>query len=185
MADILLYHSVLGLRPVELDLADQWRDAGHSVATPDLFDGRTADSYDAGFVILEDTGLRLVADRAVEAAVQAAGGVVLAGVSMGAGMAARAWKRRPDAKGVLFISGPGPWPETVTGTPVQLHAARPEPFDEEAVFEKWEVENPGARLDVYRYDDVGHYFLDPALSDYSDAASRQCRKRCLEFLAAL
>lgn len=185
MADILLFHSVLGLRQVELDLADQWRSAGHSVVTPDLFDGRKAETYDEGFVIRKDVGLQIIADRAIRAAEQEPDGVVLAGVSMGAGMAARVWQKRPDAKGILFISGPAPWPENVAGTPVQLHAARPEPFDEEEVFEGWRAENPGAHLEVYRYDDVGHYFLDPTLPDYSKAASQQCRERCLNFLSAL
>ncbi|SFH52019.1 Dienelactone hydrolase [Palleronia marisminoris] len=185
MADILLYHSVLGLRQVELDLADQWRNAGHNVVTPDLFKGRQAGTYDEGFVILKEIGLQVAADRAIKAAEQAQDGVVLAGVSMGAGMAARAWQQRLDAKGILFISGPGPWPNDVAGTPVQLHAARPEPFDEEEVFEDWQAENPGARLEVYRYDNVGHYFLDPALADFSEAASEQCRERCLKFLSAL
>lgn len=185
MADILLYHSVLGLRPVELELAEEWRNAGHTVLTPDLFEGRTAETYDDGFAILEDIGLQTVTERALKAADQQPDTVVLAGVSMGAGMAAQVWAKKPDAKGVLFIAGPAPWPEKVSGTPVQLHAARPEPFDSEDVFEEWYVENPGANLDVFRYDEVGHYFLDASLADYSEAASKACRERSKLFLSAL
>lgn len=185
MPDILLYHSVLGLRPVELELADEWRSAGHSVATPDLFDGRTAETYDDGFVILQDIGLQTVAERALHAADQQPETIIRAGVSMGASMAARAWAKKPDTKGVLFIAGPAPWPEEVSGTPVQLHAARPEPFDEEEVFEEWYSENPGAHLEVFRYDDVGHYFLDASLPDYSETASDECRERCRSFLETL
>ncbi|MEL6362327.1 MAG: hypothetical protein AAFR21_14715 [Pseudomonadota bacterium] len=110
MAEILLYHSVLGLRLVELELADQWRSAGHTVMTPDLFGGRTAETYDEGFATLNDIGLQTVVERALKAADQEPKTVVLAGVSMGAGMAAQAWARKPDARGVLFIAGPGDQP---------------------------------------------------------------------------
>ncbi|MDX8355591.1 dienelactone hydrolase family protein [Cognatiyoonia sp. IB215182] len=185
MASIILYHSVLGLRPVEKALAAEWRNAGHAVATPDLFDGRTAETYDGGFAILNDIGLKTVTERALAAADEQPDNLVLAGVSMGAGMASRAWSAKPGASGVLFIAGPAPWPEMVSGTPVQMHAARPEPFDGEEVFDEWRSENPGARLEEFRYDDVGHYFLDASLPDYSEAASKACRQRCLEFLATL
>ncbi len=39
MATVLLILSVLGLRPVELELAGERRGAGHDVMTPELFDG--------------------------------------------------------------------------------------------------------------------------------------------------
>jgi dienelactone hydrolase len=185
MAEILLFHSVLGLRPVELELAEEWRSAGHDVVTPDLFDGRTAETYNAGFVILEDIGLQTVVERAVQAAEKQSDNVVLAGVSMGAGMAARAWAKKTDASGVLFVAGPAPWPEKVADTPVQMHAARPEPFDAEEVFNQWRTENPGVKLEEYRYDGVGHYFLDSSLPDYSETASNECRRRCIAFLDAL
>lgn len=185
MADILLFHSVLGLRPVEMDLADQWRSAGHDVVAPDLFEGRTAETYDEGFAIIEDIGLRNVQGRALGAASRRSDSLVLAGVSMGAGMAAHVGATKPNARGVLFLAGPAPWPDTVPGTPVQLHAARPEPFDDETVFDEWFAANPGAKLEVYRYDLVGHYFLDPTLPDFSVLANEACRQRCLEFLAKL
>lgn len=185
MADVLLFHSVLGLRPVEHELAEEWRRAGHVVTIPDLFDGRTAETYEDGFAILKDIGLQTVAERALLAADQQRENVVLAGVSMGAGMAARAWAKTPNAKGVLFIAGAAPWPERSMGTPVQLHAARPEPFDEEEVFDEWYAANPGAKLEVYRYDNVGHYFLDASLPDYSATASKECRDRCRSFLNGL
>ncbi|QQA44674.1 dienelactone hydrolase family protein [Pelagovum pacificum] len=185
MAHILLFHSVLGLRPVEHGLADKWRAAGHKVTLPDLFDGRTAETYDDGFAILRDITLDEVSARALKGAGEVPTDSVLAGVSMGAGMASRAWETLPEAKGILFLAGPAPWVSHAAGTPVQMHAAKPEPFDEESVFEDWEADNPGARLDVFRYEDVGHYFLDESLPDYGAEADRLCRERCLAFLSAL
>ena len=44
MAEILLLHHVLGLTDGVRSLADRFRAAGHTVHTPDLFDGRTFDS---------------------------------------------------------------------------------------------------------------------------------------------
>ena len=185
MVHVLLFHSVLGLRPVELGLADHWRAAGHHVSTPDLFEGRTAETYDDGFAILGDIGLQTVAARALAAAEGLPRDSVLAGVSMGAGMAARVWARRPETRGVLFLAGPAPWPDTVPGTPVQMHAARPEPFDEEEVFDDWRAGNPGARLEEFRYDGAGHHFLDPSLANHAPEAGAACRERCLAFLDSL
>jgi len=183
MPTILLFHSVLGRRPVEFGLADEWRAAGHDVTLPDLFDGRVAESYDDGFAILQDLGVETVAARAVAAAEPLPADTVLAGVSMGAGMAAQVWATRPHTAGVLFLAGPAPWPATVGRTSVQVHAARPDPFDDEAVFEAWEADNPGVHLEVFRYDGVGHYFLDNSLADFDATADRLCRQRCREFLA--
>ena len=39
MAHVLLFHSVIGLRPAVLTAAERLRAAGHTVLTPDLFDG--------------------------------------------------------------------------------------------------------------------------------------------------
>lgn len=185
MVDVILYHSVLGLRPVESGLADEWRAAGHQVTTPDLYEGRTAETYDGGFAIMKQIGLDTIVARALDAAEPLPPTAVLAGVSMGAGMASRAWERRPEAAGILFLAGPAPWAEHAAGTPVQMHAARPEPFDEESVFTEWQAENPGAALESFRYDGVGHYFLDRALPDYDAAADTLCRRRCRDFLAGL
>lgn len=67
MATVLLFHSVLGLRPVELEVAEEWRGAGHDVVTPDLFDGRTAETCDGGFAILKDIGRQTVTERVLNA----------------------------------------------------------------------------------------------------------------------
>ena len=132
MANIILYHSVLGRRPAELGLADEWRAAGHHVVAPDLFDGRSAESYDGGFAIMNEIGIDTVAARALAAAEALPPDAVLAGVSMGAGMAARAWATGRRPSGVLFLAGPAEWPaHGAADVPVQMHAARPEPFDDE------------------------------------------------------
>ena len=184
MAHVILYHSILGLRPIEEDLAREWRAAGHQVTLPDLFDGRRTDDYDEGFAQYREIGPAVVQERALAALDGVPEDAVLAGISMGAGMAAEAWARRPATRGILFLAGPADWPEAV-GAPVQMQAARPDPFDDEEVFLAWEVANLGSPLEVFRYDGVGHLFFDPAMPDYDAAAATACRERCAAFLNRL
>jgi dienelactone hydrolase len=105
---------------------------------------------------------------------------------MGAGLLAESWGERPASRGTLLIAGAAPWsPVLRPGLPVQAHIARPDPLDEEEYFDDWAVAYPGAALDLRRYGGVGHYFLDPALSDYGEEAARECRAAMLAFLAGL
>ena len=64
MASVVLFHSVLGLRPVELAAADKMRAAGHSVSVPDLFAGATADTVDRGMRLVEEIGWDTICERA-------------------------------------------------------------------------------------------------------------------------
>ncbi|MEM9792848.1 MAG: dienelactone hydrolase family protein, partial [Pseudomonadota bacterium] len=163
----------------------EWQAAGHDVTLPDLFEGETSETYDGGFEILERVALDTVEARAARIAEALPDEVVIAGVSMGAGIASHVWKRKPNAKGILFLAGMGPWPDKVNSAPVHVHAARPEPFDDEEWFTSWEKSNPGVPLSLFRYDKVGHYFLDKSLPDFDADANKLCRERCLEFLRQL
>ena len=49
MTEILLYHHVQGLTDGVKSFADDLRRGGHTVHTPDLFDGRTFATLDEGF----------------------------------------------------------------------------------------------------------------------------------------
>ncbi|HXU86864.1 MAG TPA: dienelactone hydrolase, partial [Verrucomicrobiae bacterium] len=48
MAEVLLFHHAQGLTPGIGAFADKLRAAGHTVHTPDLFDGQTFNSIDEG-----------------------------------------------------------------------------------------------------------------------------------------
>jgi hypothetical protein len=48
MAEVLLFHHAQGLTPGVVSFADTLRRAGHSVHTPDLFDGRSFDTLEQG-----------------------------------------------------------------------------------------------------------------------------------------
>ena len=56
MTEVVLYHHVQGLTDGVRSFADELRQAGHTVHTPDLFDGRTFDSIDEGMAFARETG---------------------------------------------------------------------------------------------------------------------------------
>ena len=58
MAEVLLFHHAQGLTPGVRAFADELRAAGHTVHTPDLFDGRTFASIDEGMAYVKEHRLR-------------------------------------------------------------------------------------------------------------------------------
>ena len=56
MAEIIVFHHILGLTPGVEAFADDLRAAGHTVHTPDLYAGRRFDSIEAGAAFAQ--GLR-------------------------------------------------------------------------------------------------------------------------------
>jgi dienelactone hydrolase len=56
MAEILLFHSILGPRPGVADAANRLRAAGHTVHTPDFFGGKTFDDYPPAFEFVDSIG---------------------------------------------------------------------------------------------------------------------------------
>lgn len=68
MAEVVLFHHVQGLTPGVVAFADELRAAGHTVHTPDLFDGRTFDSLDEGAEFAGQVGFGEIAARGVRAA---------------------------------------------------------------------------------------------------------------------
>ena len=186
MPTVLLFHSILGLRAAEWEIAARFERGGHRVILPDLFDGRTTERYEAGFALKDRIGDDAIFARADVAVAAAPEDAVLAGVSFGAFLVGRFWGDRPKAAGALLFAGVAPWtsPRRV-GFPVAAHIARPDPFDDEAVFEGWAAEAGGVSLALHRYDGVGHYFLDRSLPDYGEMAAEACLARSLRFLDGL
>ncbi len=187
MVQIVLFHAILGLRDAERDIADRFRDDGHSVLLPDLYAGRTAGTYAAGFALRDEIGAQTVEGRARAALDDADADAVLAGISAGAYRVGTLWADRPDTRGAILIAGPADWSGLPRpDLPVAAHLARPDPFDDETVLEAWAGDpRASAALAIHRYDGVGHYFLDPALPDYHAGAAELCLERCLAFLASL
>src|ERR1044072_7338704 len=95
MTEVLLYHHVQGLTDGVRSFADELRQAGHTVHTPDLFDGRTFDTIEEGMGFAREGGLGAAAGR--RALRRAAAGARVAGGSGGgvpspAGAAGARWR---------------------------------------------------------------------------------------------
>lgn len=188
MAAIVLFHSLLGLRNLELDAANRLRAGGHSVFTPDLFGGASRASYDAGFTLKDQIGWPLILERARQALTGLPEETVLAGFSFGAGVASALWPQRPLTAGVLFLHGIAGVPETArAGLPLQVHLADPDPFepaDEVAGWRQWVAKTPVVP-EVFLYPGPGHLFTDPSLPGHDAEASALLWSRVSDFLANL
>lgn len=194
MTEVVLFHHVQGLTDGVQAFADGLRADGHTVHTPDLFDGVLPASLDEGVAHMQSLGDHLdeSADRFVAELPE---GLVYAGFSMGGGMAQRIAQTRPGARGALLyescmpITGEwaiGPWPE---GVPVQIHGMDNDPFfglegDIDAARELVEiVGSPTAELFVYPGD--RHLFTDSSLPSYDADATAQVLQRSRDFLKRL
>src|SRR6266487_1179455 len=84
MAEVLLFHHAQGQTAGFFAFADELRRAGHTVHTPDLFDGRTFDSTEAGMAYAEEIGFPgEVIERGERAAEALPAELVYAGFSLG------------------------------------------------------------------------------------------------------
>ncbi|MEU5909748.1 dienelactone hydrolase family protein [Micromonospora sp. NPDC047527] len=187
MRHVVLFHSVYGLRPAVRTAADRMRAAGHRVTTPDLYGVAATDTVEDGFALLDKIGHEVVLDRARAALRDLPAETVLAGFSMGAGVAGALLAERPDSAGLLLLHGTGGAPDVVrAGLPVHLHLADPDPYDAPDEVDEWQqaMIDTGADLTVFRYPGVGHLFTDPDLPEYAPEAAAEAWPRVLGFLAA-
>jgi dienelactone hydrolase len=191
MAEVLLFHHAQGLTPGVRDFADALRQAGHTVHTPDLFEGRTFDSIDAGLAYAKQVGFEAIIERGERVAAGLPAALVYGGFSLGEVPAQKLAQTRAGAKGALLfyscvpVSEFGPtWPD---GVPVQIHGMDADPIfagegDVEAARELV-ASTPNAELFLYPGDQ--HYFADSSLPSYDPAATALLAKRVLDFLAAV
>jgi dienelactone hydrolase len=125
MVHIVFFHSILGPRPAEREIATAFEADGHTVALPDLYGGRTANGWDEGFRLSEEIGQEAISARARAALAVAPEDAVLAGVSFGAFLIGRLWGERPHMAGALLLAGPPPWMEPRRpGLPISAHIGR-------------------------------------------------------------
>jgi dienelactone hydrolase len=180
----------MGQTPGFFAFADELRQAGHTVHTPNLLDGRTFDSIDEGLAYVGEIGFGEVIGRGDQATSELPEGLVYGGFSLGVVPAQKLAQTRPGAKGALFfyscvpMAEFGSWPE---GVPVQIHGADADPFfvDEGDIDAARELvaSTDGAELFLYPGDQ--HYFADSSLPSYDAAATVLLTQRVLAFLDAV
>ncbi len=195
MAEVVMFHSVLGLRPGVIAAAGRLRAAGHTVHTPDLFDGEVFDDLDDGMRKEDALGYREIARKAREAVAALPTELVFAGFSMGVVYAEMLTASRPGSPGAVLMHGAVPvegglreyfgvdrWPE---GVPVQVHYAADDPWvekEEEVDPLGREVREAGAAFEEYVYPGSDHLFADPDLAEYDRASSEAMWERVIAFL---
>ncbi|UOQ90181.1 dienelactone hydrolase family protein [Agromyces endophyticus] len=188
MTEVLLFHHALGLTEGIEILANELREAGHTVHTPDLFEGRTFASIDEGVGYASEVGFSEIMARGARAADNLPNDLVYAGFSLGVVPAQRLAQTRPGARGALFCysclpaSEFGGWP---AGVPVQIHGADADPIfiDEGDVDAARELVASADDAELFLYPGDQHYFADPTLPSYDAEASALLMRRVLEFLA--
>ncbi len=156
MADVVVYHHSLGLTDGVRAFADALSAAGHTVHTPDLYEGRTFATIEEGMAHAEELGFpdEIVA-RGKAAAESLPSDVYYVGFSLGAMPAQSLAQTRPGARGLVLAYGalplgrwgpswPAEWPD---GVALQLHSTE---GDEDVEIMQGLAETvPGAELFLY------------------------------------
>ena len=191
MAEVVLFHHVQGLTRGIVAFADQLRAAGHTVHTPDLFDGRIFATLDEGMAHAKTIGFQAIQDRGVREAQALGPSLVYAGYSMGVMPAQMLAQTRAGARGALFVSACVPveefgdrWPD---GVSLQVHG-----MDADPIFAgEGDLDAARALVDstdsaeLFLYPGNQHLFADSSLPSHDRAATALMTSRVLDFLATL
>jgi dienelactone hydrolase len=190
MAEVLLFHHAQGLTSGVIAFADELRQAGHTVHTPDLYDGRTFETLDEGIAYAGKIGFGNVLERGVNAADGLPQELVYAGFSLGVMPAQKLAQTRAGARGALLFESCVPtsefgtaWPD---GVPVQVHGMDGDPFfaGEGDIDAARALVDEAEDAELFVYPGDKHLFADSALSSYDPEAAARMRQRVLDFLAA-
>lgn len=184
MAEAAVFHHALGLTGFVRRFADALRDAGHTVHTPDLFEGKTFDTIEDGMAHSEELGGPMAAVERARAAVEPLSAeIVYVGFSLGVLPAQSLAQTRPGARGAVLCyaalplgewgdNWPAAWPE---GVALQLHIL--EGDEDFEIAQGLAATVPGAELFVYS--GAEHYF-----AEHDDEAAALLTERVLELLGA-
>jgi dienelactone hydrolase len=188
MAEVALFHHAQGLTPGVLAFAGGLRRAGHTVHTPDLFEGRTFATLEEGVAHAEEIGFGEVMERGLRTAEELPAGPVYAGFSLGVLLAQMLAQTRPGARGALLfhaclpVSEFGPsWPD---GVPVQVHAMEADPFfvGDGDIDAARDLVGGAEEAELFLYPGDRHLFADGSLPSYDADAAALLSERVLAFL---
>ena len=187
MAEVVLFHHAQGQTPGFEAFADELRAAGHTVHTPDLYDGRTFDTLDEGVGYAKQVGFDVLPERARVAAESLPNDVVYAGFSLGAMPAQMLAQTRPGARGALLFHAAfpasefgGPWPQ---GVPLQIHMMEGDEWVLEGDLDAArELDKTVEGAELFLYPRDRHLFADNSLADYDERAAALLTERVLAFL---
>ena len=183
MSDVVVFHHSLGLTDGVRLFADALRAAGHTVHSPDLYDGRTFETVEEGMAHAEELGFPMgIVERGRAAAEALPADVYYVGFSMGALPAQSLAQTKPGARGLVLAYGalplgewgenwPAEWPD---GVSLQLHST--EGDEDVEIMQGLTATVPGAELFLYPGPD--HLF-----AERDDNQRELLQQRVLAFLA--
>ena len=195
MAEVVLFHHVQGLTDGVRAFAEELGKNGHTVHTPDLFDGDRPATVEDGIALVQQIGDEELDRRANATVDRLPPDLVYGGFSFGGATAQGFAQTRPGASGALLYESCvsltadwsfGPWP---AGVGVQIHGMDHDPFfadegDLDAARELVAIVGP--RLaELFTYPGSKHLFTDSSLPSYDPAATALVLHRSVEFLDKL
>ena len=179
---MVVFHHTLGLTAPVRRFAGELRAAGHTVHTPDLYDGRTFETYEEGTAHSETLGGPTAAVERARAEVESLpSDLFYVGLSSGVLAAQSLAQTRPGAKGAVLCysavalgewcdNWPATWPD---GVRLQLHIL--EADEDYEIAQVLAATVPGAELFVYP--GTEHLF-----AEHDEQAATRLRERVVEFL---
>ena len=182
MAEVVVFHHALGVTQAVRGFAAALGDAGHTVHTPDLFDGRTFETIEEGMAYAEEIGFPMaVVDRGRAAVESLPSEVVYVGLSLGVLPAQSLAQTRAGARGAVLCyaalplgewgdNWPATWPD---GVGLQLHIL--EGDEDYEIAQGLAATVLGAELFVYP--GTVHYF-----AEHDEQAAALLTQRVLAFL---
>ena len=193
MTEVVLYHHIQGLTEGVRSFANEVRQAGHTVHTPDLFDGRTFATMDEAFAFVRQTGDALDA-KADEPRTRCRKRWCTPASRGASAPRSGSLRHVPPGPGAPLrrcypISGEyafGPWPDDL---PVQIHGKADDEFfaqegDIDAARELVATIGPD-QAELFVYPGGEHLFIDPSLPTYDANAAALVTERTLRFLSKL
>jgi dienelactone hydrolase len=186
MSEVVLFHHIQGLTDGVQSFAEELSRAGHTVHTPDVFDGQTFATLEEGMAFARQVGFGALGERGVAAAHAFRPDVVYAGISFGVMVAQQLAQTRPGAAGALFFSACLPftefgdaWP---AGVPVQVHGKDADPFFDEDLEAARALADSTDAAELFLYPGAEHLFMDASLPAYDAEATALLLERVLPFL---
>lgn len=189
MANIVLFHSIMGLRSGVTQAAGRLTEKGHKVFAPDLMNGETFENMDAANKRFQEIGAPEIMTRAAAAIRDFPSDTFYAGFSFGGVCALRFAASKPGALGCISMHAAVPpaalglkeWPKTV---PVQIHFADRDVWKNREHIELLakSVRESGAFFEYCAYPLDGHLFTDPDLPEFNPEAAEQLWLKVENFL---
>jgi dienelactone hydrolase len=186
---VVVFHHAQGLTDGVRAFADELRAAGHTVHTPDLYEGRTFSDLADGIRNVQRLGFDTIIARGRAAAEELPAELVYIGFSLGVMPAQYLAQRRPGARAAVLIHScvppsefGSPWPD---GLPAQIHIMDRDP---EALPPNGDLE--AARelaaavdgVELFLYPGDRHLFADDSLPEYDEEAATLLTQRLLALL---